>query len=54
MKRFKALLLIIVILIFIVSFIEVKGSLIENLEVPVGVSVDIDKDSVIPRIDYLY
>ncbi|MFL0196775.1 Ger(x)C family spore germination protein [Clostridium sp. WILCCON 0269] len=45
MKKFKVFLIVIVIFIFIICFIGVKGSLIENLEVPVGVGTDIAVDS---------
>ncbi|MFL0196457.1 Ger(x)C family spore germination protein [Clostridium sp. WILCCON 0269] len=46
MKKFKVFLIIIVVCIFIICFIGVKGSLIQSLEIPVGVGVDIERDSV--------
>ncbi|MFL0196859.1 Ger(x)C family spore germination protein [Clostridium sp. WILCCON 0269] len=46
MKRSKIFLIIIVTLILIICFIGVKGSLIQSLEIPIGVGVDIHKDSV--------
>ncbi|MFL0197997.1 Ger(x)C family spore germination protein [Clostridium sp. WILCCON 0269] len=45
MKRFKVFLLIIIIFMFIISFIGVKGSMIEDLEIPVGTGADIEKES---------
>ncbi|MFL0195355.1 hypothetical protein ACJDU8_07220 [Clostridium sp. WILCCON 0269] len=59
MKSSKIFLIIIVILIFIMSFIGVRGSLIENLEILIGVGTDIDVDPSntiygIPFIVYIY
>lgn len=43
MKKSKIILLIIMILIFIIASMESKSKLVENLEIPVGIGLDIEK-----------
>lgn len=45
MRRKKYILIFAVILLFIISFIGSKGELVENLEIPVGVGIDIEKSA---------
>lgn len=45
LKKNKVFILILIILIFVISFIGTKGELVENLQIPVGVGCDIEKTS---------
>ncbi|AZV56757.1 Ger(x)C family spore germination protein [Clostridium sp. AWRP] len=45
MKKNKFFILILIILIFIISFMGAKGEVVENLQIPVGVGCDIEKTS---------
>ncbi|OAA94125.1 Ger(x)C family spore germination protein [Clostridium coskatii] len=45
MKKNKFFILILIILIFVISFMGTKGELVENLQIPVGVGADIEKTS---------
>ncbi|OAA90920.1 Spore germination protein A3 precursor [Clostridium ljungdahlii] len=45
MKKNKFFILILIILIFVISFMGAKGELVENLQIPVGVGADIEKTS---------
>ncbi|WP_347459136.1 Ger(x)C family spore germination protein [Clostridium ljungdahlii] len=45
LKKNKFFILILIILIFVISFMGAKGELVENLQIPVGVGADIEKTS---------
>ncbi|WP_243124516.1 Ger(x)C family spore germination protein [Clostridium sp. AWRP] len=45
LKKNKFFILILIILIFIISFMGAKGEVVENLQIPVGVGCDIEKTS---------
>ncbi|WP_406542498.1 Ger(x)C family spore germination protein [Clostridium ljungdahlii] len=45
LKKNKFFILILIILIFVISFMGTKGELVENLQIPVGVGCDIKKTS---------
>ncbi|OBR97105.1 spore germination protein A3 precursor [Clostridium ragsdalei P11] len=45
MKKNKFFILILIILIFVISFMGTKGELVENLQIPVGAGLDIEKTS---------
>ncbi|UZQ50583.1 Ger(x)C family spore germination C-terminal domain-containing protein [Clostridium kluyveri] len=45
MNKFKVVLHIAVVIIFIVCFLGTSGMLVENMEIPVGVGADIEKSS---------
>lgn len=59
MQRRNILIIIVVVIIFGVSFIGSKGSLVENLEIPVGVGADVNVEStnssyIVPFLVYSF